>query len=373
MSGFGRSSTLIFGTLTALALSGCQREGSRIWLDAPHGVHHNAVVRLFGDEPDAESVPFGGDQVLGLTQHTFTHVGLDFDPDVCAAADLLVFASTRGSDHPDLYLKSIDGAAVTRLTSDAADHVQPRFSPDGARIAFCSDATGNWDIWIMNRDGSDALPLTDDPADEIAPCWSPDGTHIALTRWNKRCSEWEIITVPLAAPTEWRRVTSGLSPVWSPDGGTLAFQRQREPGCRRFSIWTVGLGGNEVDKPSEIAHEISANCVSPRWSYSGTAIIYAVIPDAAQFLDWNMHTPESATLWTVDVRDGRHARLVDVGGACVSPACARDGRVFFVSSRDGTANIWSSKVALGRTTSGLRESGASADKSVDVIYVRGSN
>src|SRR5690606_14511598 len=42
----------------------------------------------------------------------------------------------------DLYLLPVEGGTARRITSGAAFDVQPRFSPDGRRIAFTSDRAG---------------------------------------------------------------------------------------------------------------------------------------------------------------------------------------------------------------------------------------
>ena len=48
----------------------------------------------------------------------------------------------------------IAGGRATRIAEGMPFEVQPRFSPDGRRIAFTSDRGGGDNIWVMNRDGS---------------------------------------------------------------------------------------------------------------------------------------------------------------------------------------------------------------------------
>ena len=67
----------------------------------------------------------------------------------------------------------------SRLTDDAAQDLFPRWSPDGASIAFTSDRDGDLEIYLIAPDGSDVRQLTDDDGDEWLPAWSPDGTQIA--------------------------------------------------------------------------------------------------------------------------------------------------------------------------------------------------
>ena len=56
------------------------------------------------------------------------------------------------------------------------------FSPDGSKIAFASDRTGEGnEIWIVNRDGSGRRPVTRGVRrPEGSPRWSPDGTRVAF-------------------------------------------------------------------------------------------------------------------------------------------------------------------------------------------------
>jgi hypothetical protein len=60
----------------------------------------------------------------------------------------------------DLYTLPITGGAATRLTSGMAHDAQPRWSPDGKRIAYVSDRSGNDNVWIISADARDTLQLT---------------------------------------------------------------------------------------------------------------------------------------------------------------------------------------------------------------------
>src|SRR3546814_4216392 len=54
----------------------------------------------------------------------------------------------------------IEGGTPTRIAEGLAFEHQPRFSPDGRRIAFVSDRAGGDNIWLMNRDGSDKRQIS---------------------------------------------------------------------------------------------------------------------------------------------------------------------------------------------------------------------
>lgn len=76
------------------------------------------------------------------------------------------------------------------LTNYCSADIQPSWSPDGSKIAFCSDRHGNKDIYIMNVDGSNETRLTSNSANDYLPVWSTDGTKIAFV--SDRTGNWDI-------------------------------------------------------------------------------------------------------------------------------------------------------------------------------------
>ena len=60
----------------------------------------------------------------------------------------------------DIYTLPVAGGTATCIRNGLAWEVQPRFSPDGKKISFTSDAGGGDNIWYMNADGSNARQIT---------------------------------------------------------------------------------------------------------------------------------------------------------------------------------------------------------------------
>ena len=79
----------------------------------------------------------------------------------------------------DIYTMPITGGTPTRIAEGVPFEMQPRFSPDGKKIAFTSDRGGGDNLWIMNRDGSDKRQVTKETFRLVtAPDWSADGQYL---------------------------------------------------------------------------------------------------------------------------------------------------------------------------------------------------
>ena len=107
-----------------------------------------------------------------------TSEGTWMDVDVSPDGRTIVF-SLLG----DLYRMPVSGGAATRISSGRAWDIQPRWSPDGSRIAFTSDRSGGNNIWTIAADGSDARQVTDESFRLLNnPTWTPDGEYIVARK-----------------------------------------------------------------------------------------------------------------------------------------------------------------------------------------------
>jgi len=79
----------------------------------------------------------------------------------------------------DIYTLPINGGAAKAIRRGIPFEIQPRFSPDGAKISFTSDAGGGDNIWIMNPDGSEAKQITKESFRLLNNAtWTPDGDYL---------------------------------------------------------------------------------------------------------------------------------------------------------------------------------------------------
>ena len=116
------------------------------------------------------SNPRGTYKEVNFTTSEGTWMNLDVSPD----GKEIIFDLLG-----DIYTMPITGGPATVLRSGHAFEVQPRFSPDGKKILFTSDAGGGDNIWVMNRDGSKATQVTKESFRLLNNAtWSPDGEYI---------------------------------------------------------------------------------------------------------------------------------------------------------------------------------------------------
>jgi TolB protein len=74
-------------------------------------------------------------------------------PDWSRDGKRVVYSSYLGQQRHQLWLTPSDGGDPLQLTYCDCDHTAPRWSPDGRRIAFISNATGNTSLWILSVPG----------------------------------------------------------------------------------------------------------------------------------------------------------------------------------------------------------------------------
>ena len=150
----------------------------------------------------------------------------------------------------DVYSVNADGTDLTRLTDAPGADFDPVWSPDGTRIAFRSERSGDSEIWVMNADGSDEHKLSMG----LSPAWSPDGSRIAYASPGtiqcppRRGLECTGISIMKADGSDQHRVPNtdvGEYPTWSPDGKRIAFNSNFTGEHRMFVVEPDG--SNLVD------------------------------------------------------------------------------------------------------------------------------
>lgn len=160
-----------------------------------------------------------------------TWMNLDVSPDgKTIAFDLL----------GDIYTMPVSGGKATALRSGMPYEVQPRFSPDGSKISFTSDAGGGDNIWVMNPDGSQAKQITKEDFRLLNNAvWTADGNSIIARKHftsGRSLGAGELWQYHLAGSagiqlTERKNDQQDVNePSVSPDGKYLYYSEDMYPG-----------------------------------------------------------------------------------------------------------------------------------------------
>ncbi|MGH8177821.1 MAG: TolB family protein [Steroidobacter sp.] len=229
------------------------------------------------------SSPPGERREIPLDVRSGTWMSVDVSPDGRRIAfDLL----------GDLYELPIEGGEARSLSSGMAWDMQPRYSPDGARIAFTSDRAGGDNLWIMNADGSAPRQVTKEdfrlPNNAV---WHPAGRYLAARKhfttrrslgtgeiWLYSTEGGEGVQLVKRPSEEFQKELG--EPAFSPDGRYVYFTQNSSPGNTFeyaqdvnkavFSIRRFELANSKID----VAVEGSGGAVRPTPSPDGRYLAY---------------------------------------------------------------------------------------------------
>ncbi len=204
---------------------------------------------------------------------------------------------------------------------------------NGNRIVFSYAG----DIWSVPSDGGQAERLTRGPADDDFPVLSPDGFHIAFSR--REAGGHDIFVIPVQGG-EARRLTWNPAPDiargWRPDGSGVLFTSRRDADGI-FRLYTVGPDGG-LPEPLPLPRAWDGSFVA-----AGTRLAYVphAPPGDLSGAEWRryrggrMSHIELALLTTSET----YATVPGEGGNDRNPMWV-DRFIYFISDRDGTANLY---------------------------------
>jgi serine/threonine protein kinase/Tol biopolymer transport system component len=117
------------------------------------------------------------------------------------------------------------------LRPTKADWGNPRFSPDGQKLALDISDGKQRDIWVYEWARDTLTQLTFDPGDDRLPVWTPDGRRIVFASDRAKAGILNLYEVNADGTGEVTRLTDSpdtqLPNSWHPSGKFLAFQANR--------------------------------------------------------------------------------------------------------------------------------------------------
>ncbi|MES2176407.1 MAG: PDZ domain-containing protein [Gemmatimonadota bacterium] len=184
------------------------------------------------------------------------------------------------------------GGSARRLTSFQGATENPKFSPDGKWIAFTAEYGGNTDAYIVPVEGGQPKRLTWHPGADMVQGWTPDGKNV---------------------------VFSSTRAAWAPSGAP-----------RFFTVSTEG--GPEVAMPMPRAYQ---GKISP----DGKRIAYRM-NNSWDEERRNYRGGQNRPIWVADLATLDVVSPPWTDSKDIDPVWVGDA-VYFISDRDGVANVWS--------------------------------
>lgn len=125
----------------------------------------------------------------------------------------------------------------------------PRLSPDGTKIAFFSDRSGEYQLYLQPVDGGEWTPLTTDLARTVyRPLWSPDGSKIVFGDRNLDLNVVDVATRKLTRVVGTHRLKNDEFTweiddyAWSPDSRWIAYTQVGTNRNSRVYLYSLETG-----------------------------------------------------------------------------------------------------------------------------------
>ena len=200
----------------------------------------------------------------------------------------------------DIYTAFVQGGVAQRLTSHEGQELYPKFSPDGRWIAFSAEYSGTRQVWVMPSAG---------------------GTPRQLTFYS------DVGPMPPRGGTDYRVLD------WTPDGKYVLVRANRTPYGERDGVPMLVPFEGGMERPLG-PPETGGGMLS------GDGNTYVYTPIDREFRTWKRHRGGRAqNVWTYDLVNNASRQLTDFVGTDHQPMWV-DGRIYFVSDRDYTLNLF---------------------------------
>jgi Tol biopolymer transport system component len=250
------------------------------------------------------------------------------------------------SPRQNLREANLDGPhpAARWLTRGSSNDRQPVYSPDGSRVLFTSNRSGNLDVWELAVATGAVRRLTDDPGEDWDPAYAANGTKIVWS--STRTGTLEVWTAN-ADGTEPRALTHGAqaeNPGATPDGEWFVYSSGAPD---KLGVWRVRADGSSAVRLA-----------------AGPLIVPELSPDGRYVSFVQVAAPDRTLVRVVRVSDGAQV-IPDIvlrvpnqnyAGASGRTRWLPNGRKLAFTGQDdrGVAGIYVQDIEPGRDTNATR-------------------
>jgi serine/threonine-protein kinase len=222
------------------------------------------------------------------------------------------------------------------LRAPLAGYANPRFSPDGRRIAF-EIAEGPYDVWVYEWERDTTLRLTFDPTRDMYPVWTPDGRRIAFSSQRGDKSTLNLYWQRADGTGEPERLTESKNAQgamsWHPSGKFLAFAEVQPQTA--LDILVLPMSGDESTgwKPGKPAAFLASsfNESEPAFSPDGRWLAYTST-ESTQAEVYVRPFPGPGGKWQISTTGGR------------LPTWSKNGKELFYRTLDSRIMVASYKI-----------------------------
>jgi dipeptidyl aminopeptidase/acylaminoacyl peptidase len=172
--------------------------------------------------------------------------GGKFNPRYSPNGSKLAYAlDLDGSESYHLIVHDLATNTHTDLTPNISHALQPNFcwSPDGSQLAFLSDEQGHFSAYVISSSGGDPQLVLDTghPAWQVE--WSSDGRHLAVS-CEMHGQDYGIFIVEVETKEVIQIQLNAHEPKWSPDGSKLVFHSDKQGW---FDVGVYDIATKEID------------------------------------------------------------------------------------------------------------------------------
>jgi tricorn protease len=191
-----------------------------------------------------------------------------------------VLMSSRG----DVFSVPAEKGDIRNLTTSTgiADR-SPTCSPDGEKIAYFSDESGEYQLVIADAFGKVEKKIAlANPTYYYTPVWSPDSKYIGFGDADRNLWYLEIATgkATLVDNEGSAHPERNIAPTWSPDSKWMAYSKRLKNEFNTIFVYSL-----EQKKTMQFSDGMS-NCKAPAWDKSGKYLYFLSSTDFALGVGW---------------------------------------------------------------------------------------